>query len=55
MLKITNDCIGCGTCENECPVSAISIDDDKATIDQNACIGCENCLANCPVQAITKE
>ena len=35
--KITDDCIKCGSCESECPVSAISEGDDKYVIDANEC------------------
>lgn len=45
-------CIGCGTCESECPVSAISVDaDGKYVIDEDACIECGACAGVCPVDA----
>ncbi|MEG2004341.1 MAG: 4Fe-4S binding protein [Clostridia bacterium] len=45
-------CIGCGTCENECPVSAISVDEDgKYVIDAELCIECAACAGVCPVDA----
>lgn len=46
-------CIGCGTCVDVCPVSAISLNDEgKAQIDQEKCIKCGTCEAVCPVMAI---
>ncbi len=45
-------CIGCGTCESECPVSAISVDaDGKYVIDEDACVECGACAGVCPVDA----
>ena len=31
--KITDTCIKCGTCAENCPVAAISEGDDKSVID----------------------
>ena len=42
-------CIGCGTCEGECPVGAISVSDDgKYVIDPDTCSACASV---CPVDA----
>ena len=48
-------CVGCGTCEGECPVSAISQDGDVYTIDANTCIDCGACEAACPTESISEE
>lgn len=48
---ISDDCISCGTCEAECPVSAISAGDAKYVIDADACIDCGTCASVCPVSA----
>ena len=40
--KITDECISCGACEAECPVSCISAD---------SCIDCGSCANVCPVGA----
>ena len=37
---IGDDCISCGSCEAECPVSAISEGDGKYEINADACIDC---------------
>lgn len=50
-FKITDECIKCGACAGECPVSAITEGDDKYVIDADTCIGCGNCAAVCPVSA----
>ncbi len=49
------DCIGCGTCEQKCPVEAIDLVDDIAVIDETKCIGCGVCAHHCPEQAINLE
>ncbi|MCL2854845.1 MAG: 4Fe-4S binding protein [Defluviitaleaceae bacterium] len=45
--KITNLCIACGSCEPECPVSAIS-SGNPYVIDPDACIDCNACANVCP-------
>lgn len=49
--QITDDCISCGACEAECPVSAISEGDGKYVIDEATCIECGACNGVCPVGA----
>lgn len=50
--KITDDCIMCGACVDECPVEAISEGDDKYEIDADTCIDCGACADVCPSDAI---
>lgn len=52
MYKITDECISCGTCADECPVEAISEGGDIYEIDQDICTQCGNCVDVCPVEAI---
>ncbi|MDR2860831.1 MAG: 4Fe-4S binding protein [Elusimicrobiota bacterium] len=49
----SNVCVGCGTCEGTCPVSAISASGDKYAIDSEKCVDCGACEGNCPVSAIS--
>lgn len=48
---IHDECISCGACESECPVSCISAGDSKYVIDEDACIECGACANVCPVDA----
>ena len=45
-------CTGCGICVDECPVSAMSVDDGKASIDEKNCIRCGRCHDVCPEEAV---
>ncbi len=48
-------CLGCGTCEGECPVGAIAVGaDGKYAIDADTCISCGACAGACPVDAIAE-
>lgn len=47
-------CIGCQTCVDTCPNGAISMDDDKAVIDQTLCKLAKECINVCPVEAINE-
>lgn len=53
--KITEDCISCGACAGECPVSAIAEGDAAYVIDADACIECGACADVCPVNAPVQE
>ena len=48
---ITDSCVACGTCIDECPVGAIS-EGDIYSIDADTCIDCGACAAACPAGAI---
>jgi len=46
-------CTGCGTCIDQCPVSALSMKGDLPCVDPDACITCFCCQEICPARAIT--
>lgn len=49
---ITDECVSCGSCQEVCPVGAISEGDDKYVIDPDVCTDCGTCAEQCPVEAI---
>ena len=49
--QISDDCIKCGVCASECPVSCIAEGDAKYEINADECIDCGNCANVCPVDA----
>jgi Fe-S-cluster-containing hydrogenase component 2 len=46
------ECIGCGACMDVCRPGAISLVDNKATIDPHRCRQCQVCVSACPAGAI---
>lgn len=52
---ISDECIACGACESECPVSAIKAGDGKYVIDADTCVDCGACAGVCPVSAPNAE
>ena len=52
---ISDECVACGACSEECPVSAISEGDGKYVIDADTCISCGSCASVCPVGAPSEE
>jgi len=46
-------CTACGTCVDQCPVSALSLNDRLPRVDPEACIICFCCQEICPEKAIT--
>lgn len=47
------NCSGCGSCVDACPVEAIEMKDDIAVVDADTCTDCGACIDACPVEAIT--
>jgi ferredoxin len=52
---INDECLSCGACESECPVSCIQAGDDKYVIVSDDCIDCGACASACPVDAARPE
>ena len=51
--KISDACISCGSCAENCPIEAISEGSSQYEIDAEACIDCGACLDSCPIEAIS--
>ncbi|WP_321423061.1 DUF362 domain-containing protein [uncultured Methanobacterium sp.] len=49
---INDNCNACGKCLASCPLSIITLVEDKAVINLDACVACNNCLSACPESAI---
>ncbi|MEX0730227.1 MAG: benzoyl-CoA 2,3-epoxidase subunit BoxA [Aquisalimonadaceae bacterium] len=45
-------CIRCNTCEETCPVDAITHNDDNYVVDVEKCKFCMDCISPCPTGAI---
>lgn len=47
-------CSGCGTCVDECPNEAITLNEEAglAVVDQEECVECGACEEACPNEAI---
>jgi len=60
-LKITDDCVFCGACEDECPNLAISVGEDTYVIDPDMCTECvghheePQCALVCPSECIVPD
>ncbi|ABE36765.1 benzoyl-CoA oxygenase/reductase, BoxA protein [Paraburkholderia xenovorans LB400] len=45
-------CIRCNTCEETCPIDAITHDDNNYVVKADVCNGCMACVSPCPTGAI---
>ena len=45
-------CNGCESCVRRCQMEAVSVENDKATVDMDRCIGCGNCVTTCGMKAM---
>jgi ferredoxin len=52
---ITEDCVACGTCGDECEANAIEEGEDIYVIDEEKCTECGTCIEVCPTEAIVEK
>jgi benzoyl-CoA 2,3-dioxygenase component A len=45
-------CIRCNTCEETCPIDAVTHDDNNYVVDASICNHCMDCISPCPTGAI---
>ena len=45
-------CIRCGTCEETCPIDAVTHNDDNYVVDVEKCNYCMECISPCPTGSI---
>lgn len=51
-IKVSEDCIQYKACIKNCPITAISLIDNKVAIDHLICNSCMRCVSKCPKNAI---
>ncbi|MFX0038754.1 MAG: 4Fe-4S binding protein [Promethearchaeota archaeon] len=52
IAEVSEDCMGCATCIEKCPMEALNLVDDHAVLDEDRCIGCGVCAHLCPEEAV---
>lgn len=51
-FEITDECLACGVCMDECPVEAIAEGEEIFVINASECTDCGSCSEVCPNEAI---
>lgn len=50
---MANQCIGCKTCVEVCPLKALTFTEEGNQIDRSRCTGCGLCAKECPAAALS--
>ena len=59
-MKITEECVACGSCLESCPTDAVIEGEEIFSIDAAKCVDCEGhfdepqCASVCPSEAVLK-
>jgi ferredoxin len=51
-IKVTDACVGCGTCAKNCFMGAIRVEGGRAVHDEAKCKACGHCAVVCPKGAV---
>jgi ferredoxin len=51
-IEVSDECVGCGACADQCMFDGVELRDDKAAITER-CRICGRCVDVCPTEAIT--
>lgn len=54
VYAVRRGCVFCCTCIHVCPVEAITMDKNGASINPEKCVGCGACADECPSEAIVE-
>ena len=52
LLRVTEDCVGCGICQQVCPSGSIRVENGRAVHTPGRCQTCLACIHACPHRAI---
>jgi electron transport complex protein RnfB len=53
VASVSADCVGCGACEDRCPVGAVTVGDEGvAVVEEAVCIGCGVCAPTCATETL---
>lgn len=53
-ISLTDECVGCGACAQDCPVSVLAMNAGRPSVradKADQCIDCRHCVAVCPTGA----
>lgn len=54
-IKVNDNCIACGACEDACPADVFEVDEKSVPVNVDECIECCSCVEACPEDAIEHE
>ena len=52
LYRVTDSCVGCGTCTRVCPRGCIHLENKRPVWDYSRCANCMACIQACPAKAI---
>ena len=52
LYRVTDSCVGCGTCTRICPRGCVRLENGRPIHDYTRCANCMACIQACPTKAI---